>query len=161
MTLRDEIKQTKPFDDPAQEAYLGVVRTAAELEHSVSELLKPHGITQTQYNVLRILRGAGEAGLNRNQVRDRMIAPVPDATRILDRLDAAGLIVRSREGADRRFVTTRITDEGLHMLDALDAPVLDLHREQFAPLGEAEIRAVIDLLDRVRTRSTRSGRADP
>ena len=112
MNLRYEIKQTKPFDDPTQEAYLGVVRTAAELEHSVAELLKPHGITQTQYNVLRILRGAGDDGLSRNQVRDRMIAPVPDATRLLDRLAAVGLIRRARDAADRRFVTTRITEAG-------------------------------------------------
>ena len=150
MNLRDEIRQTKPFDDPAQEAYLGVVRTAAELEHTVSELLKPHGITQTQYNVLRILRGAGDDGLSRNEVRDRMIAPVPDATRLLDRLAGAGLIRRTRDAADRRFVTTRITDEGLRILDALDDPVLDLHREQFAALGEAEIRTLVGLLDRVR-----------
>ena len=150
MTLRDEIRQTKPFDDPAQEAYLGVVRTAAELEHAVSELLKPHGITQTQYNVLRILRGAGDDGLSRNEVRDRMIAPVPDATRLLDRLAATGLIRRTRDATDRRFVTTRITDDGLRMLDALDEPVLDLHREQFAALDEAEIRTLVGLLDRVR-----------
>lgn len=150
MNLRDEIRQTKPFDDPTQEAYLGVVRTAAELEHSVAELLKPHGITQTQYNVLRILRGAGDEGLSRNQVRDRMVAPVPDATRLLDRLAASGLIRRARDAADRRFVTTRITDEGLRVLDALDEPVLDLHREQFAALDEEEIRTLVGLLDRVR-----------
>ena len=150
MNLRDEIKQTKPFDEPAQESFLGVVRTAAELEHGVSELLKPHGITPTQYNVLRILRGAGEAGLTRNEVRDRMVAPVPDATRILDRLDAAGLIVRARDSADRRFVTTRITDEGLRILDALDEPVLDLHRAQFAALAPAEIGRLTEFLDRLR-----------
>ncbi len=150
MNLRDEIRQTKPFDDPAQEAFLGIVRTAAELEHSVSELLKPHGITPTQYNVLRILRGAGDDGLSRNDVRDRMIAPVPDATRLLDRLAAVGLIRRTRDAADRRFVTTRITDDGLRMLDALDEPVLDLHREQFAMLDEGEIRTLVGLLDRVR-----------
>lgn len=150
-TLRDEIRQGKPFAAPEQEAYLALLRTAAVLEHSTGELLRGHGITHTQYNVLRILRGAGAAGLCRNEVRDRMLARVPDATRLLDRLEAAGLIERRRDAADRRFVTTRITDAGLALLQGLDDAVLALHREQFAGLGARELAALIDVLGRVRS----------
>src|SRR4028118_2217200 len=88
--LQDEIKQSRPFDSLEQEARLGIERTAALLGHAFGEALKPHGITPTQYNVLRILRGAGEKGLCRNEVRERMVAQVPDATRLLDRMEAAG-----------------------------------------------------------------------
>ncbi|MFW6084985.1 MAG: MarR family winged helix-turn-helix transcriptional regulator [Gemmatimonadota bacterium] len=150
MTMREELQQTKPFEDPAQEAYLGVVRTASELEHGLTELLRPHGVTRTQYNVLRILRGAGEDGLFRSEVGERMLTPVPDATRLLDRLEASGFIRRARDADDRRYVRTRITPKGLAVLDELDDPVLELHREQFEALTEREVRALIDLLDRLR-----------
>lgn len=150
MSMREELQQTKPFEDPVQEAYLGMVRTASELEHGLAELLRPHGITRTQYNVLRILRGAGEEGLFRSEVGERMLTPVPDATRLLDRLEAAGLIRRTRDTEDRRYVRTRITEKGLDVLDELDDPVLELHREQFEMLTKAEVSALIDLLDRLR-----------
>lgn len=149
-TLRDEIRQTKPFDSLQQEAYLGILRTAAELEHSLAEMLKPHGITHTQYNVLRILRGAGRRGLCRNDVRDRMVAQVPDATRLLDRMEASDLIERERDPDDRRYVTARITAEGERLLKELDDPVLELHRKQFGALDEAGLRSLITLLEGVR-----------
>jgi DNA-binding MarR family transcriptional regulator len=107
-------------------------------------------VTPTQYNVLRILRGAGDAGLCRNEVRDRMVAPVPDATRLLDRLEAAGLIRRERSVEDRRVVTTRISAEGLRLLEALDEPVQTLHRAHFGHLSGEELDILIQLLDRVR-----------
>ena len=150
MSIRDEIKQSRPFEDPVQEAYLGVVRTAADLEHDLSEMLRDHGITPTQYNVLRILRGAGEKGLFRGEVGERMLTPVPDATRLLDRLDSAGLIRRTRDTEDRRFVRTQITAKGLRILAALDEPVLELHREQFDVLSKDQVGTLIELLDRVR-----------
>ena len=82
----------------------------------MAEALKPHGVTPTQYNVLRILRGSGEEGLCRSEIMERMIARVPDATRLLDRMEGAGLIERERSQVDRRFVTTRITEEGRRVL---------------------------------------------
>src|SRR3990172_9879074 len=103
-TLQSELRQRKPFSSLEQEAMLSIARTAAQLEHTTAEALKPHGITPTQYNALRILRGAGAEGLCRNEVRDRLLARVPDATRLLDRLEAMGLVLRAREGEDRRFV---------------------------------------------------------
>jgi DNA-binding MarR family transcriptional regulator len=151
MQLRDEIKQTRPFAGPEQEAYLSLGRTWAVLEHGFAEALKPHGITPTQYNVLRILRGAGEKGLCRSEIIERMIARVPDASRLLDRLETAELIARARDAEDRRFVTTRITDEGLRVLGDLDEPVMELHRQQFAGLKGADLRSLIELLGRART----------
>jgi DNA-binding MarR family transcriptional regulator len=151
--LQDEIKQTRPFSGPEQEAYLSLGRTWAVLEHALAEALKPHGITPTQYNVLRILRGAGEKGLCRSEVMERMIARVPDATRLLDRMEAVGLIARERDTQDRRFVTTRITAEGRRVLGELEEPIQSLHRRQFAALDEAEIRRLIELLGVVREKT--------
>jgi DNA-binding MarR family transcriptional regulator len=148
--LRDEIKQTRPFSSPEQEAFLSLGRTWAVLEHAMAEALKPHGITPTQYNVLRILRGAGEAGLCRSEIIERMIARVPDATRLLDRMEAVALVERQRSAEDRRFVTTRITAAGLLLLTELDAAIIELHRRQFAALDEAGLRTLIDLLARAR-----------
>lgn len=148
--LRDEIKQTRPFSNLEQEAFLSLGRTWAILDHQMAEVLKPHGITPTQYNVLRILRGAGERGLCRSEIMERMIARVPDATRLLDRVEAAGLIERERSEEDRRFVRSRITEEGLRLLETLDEAVPALHRRQFAALGEEDLRRLIDLLGLIR-----------
>ena len=123
-SLQAEIRQSRPFQTLEQEALLNIERTAAVLMHGLAERFKPHDITPTQYNVLRILRGAGEAGLSRNEVRDRLIAQVPDVTRLIDRLQDAGLVARERTHADRRIVTTRITTAGLALLSQLDQPVL-------------------------------------
>lgn len=148
--LREEIRQNRPFTSLEQEAHLGIERTAAVLSHAVAEVLKPHGITPTQYNALRILRGAGESGLCRNEIRERLISQVPDATRLLDRMEAAGLIRRERDAGDRRFVTTRITDAGRRLADSLDAPIDALHRARLGGLGPDELRSLIGLLARVR-----------
>ena len=150
VTLRDEIKQTRPFASLEQEAHLSIERTAAILGHAVAEVLKPYGITRTQYNALRILRGAGEAGLCRNEVRERLVAQVPDASRLLDRMEAAGLIRRERDTADRRFVTTRITGEGLRIAAELDRPIEELHRRRLGILDAGELRTLVDLLARLR-----------
>jgi DNA-binding MarR family transcriptional regulator len=146
----DEIKQTRPFASLEQEAHISLGRTWAVLDHAFSDALRPHGITPTQYNVLRILRGAGEAGLCRGEVMERMITKVPDATRLLDRMEAAGLIGRHRDAADRRFVTTTISEQGLRLLRELDELVRELHCRHFGALDDAEKRALVDLLDRVR-----------
>src|SRR3954463_12227384 len=125
--LRSEIKQTKPFASLEAEAHLNLERTAAVLGHAFAEGLKPYGITSTQYNVLRILRGAGTEGLCRNEVRDRLISQVPDVTRLLDRLEDAGLIARERSRVARRLVGTRIPNAGLELLAKLAHPVLEMH----------------------------------
>ncbi|HEY7480559.1 MAG TPA: MarR family transcriptional regulator [Gemmatimonadales bacterium] len=151
-SLRSELKQRKPFVSPEQEALLSIARTAALLDHATAEALKPYGLTPTQYNALRILRGAGADGLYRNEVRDRLVARVPDATRLLDRLADMGLVVRSREGEDRRFVRARITSAGLDLLRPLDSVVRSLHREQLGHLGRRKLRVLIRLLEEVRSK---------
>lgn len=150
--LRDEIKQTKPFASLEQEAQLSIQRTAAVLDHAFADALKPHGITPTQYNVLRILRGAGAAGLCRNEVRDRLVAQVPDVTRLLDRMEQGGLVERERDADDRRLVNTRITRAGLALLDRLEEPIAAMHRRQLGHLGARKLRELIALLAEARGR---------
>ncbi len=148
--LRGEIKQARPFGSAAQEAFLNLMRTEAILEHAFAEGLKPFGITVTQYNVLRILRGAGPEGLCRNDVGSRMITTVPDATRLLDRLEDAGFVERKREGADRRFVTARLTRAGLELVDRMEQHVADLHQRQLGHLSVPELRQLSKLLAKAR-----------
>jgi DNA-binding MarR family transcriptional regulator len=145
-TLRDDIRQKKAFKSPHEEAHLNVIRTAATLTDAMDVVLKPHGISTTQYNVLRILRGAEPSGLCRNELRDRMLTRMPDMTRLLDRMEEAGLVTRSREGEDRRMVLTRITKQGRKMVDELDAPVNKLHRTTLGHLTEQQLRSLTDLL---------------
>src|ERR687890_2039595 len=138
-TLQEDLRQTRPFSSLQQEAYLSVVRTTSALTDHVEDLLKPYGISATQYNVLRILRGAGEGGLCRNELRDRMLTRMPDMTRLLDRMEEAGLVTRSREREDRRMVLTRITERGLELLDALDAPIAANHQAQLGHLSYQQL----------------------
>ena len=150
--LQDEIKQTRPFKSLEEEASLSIARTAALLEHAVGEALRPHGLTPTQYNALRILRGAGAEGLCRNEIGGRMVAIVPDATRLLDRLEQMELITRSREGADRRFVRSRLTRQGLELVNSLDPVVAELHARHFGHLGEERLRMLVQVLEAARSR---------
>jgi DNA-binding MarR family transcriptional regulator len=160
-SLHDEIKQGRPFTSLQQEAMLSIERTAAVLGHRFAESLKSRDITPTQYNVLRILRGAGASGLCRNEIRDRLVSQVPDVTRLLDRLEEARLVERERSDVDRRLVTTRITRDGLLLLRRLDEPVATMHAEQLGHLGEAQLRTLIELLGRVRDGCCNPGSGQP
>lgn len=148
--LQDELKQTRPWSSPEEEATLGITRTAAVLEHALAQFLKPFAITPTQYNVLRILRGAGAEGLCRNEVGERLVRRVPDVTRLLDRMEQMGWIDRLRSGDDRRFVTTYITPKGLALLDGLDAPLLAFLHDQLGHIDTARLRTLIELLEEAR-----------
>lgn len=148
--IQEEIRQTRPIPTLEEEAYLNVQRTANVLLQDVAELLKPHNLTQTQYNVLRILRGAGEAGLTAGDVGDRMITRDPDVTRLLDRLETRGLAERSRCTEDRRVVWTRITEAGLAAIAPLDAEVNELHLRRLGHLGPERLAALIELLEAAR-----------
>ncbi len=134
----------------AQEAFLSVARTAALLGDDVDRLLAPHGLSQPQYNVLRILRGAGEAGLCRHEIRERLISRMPDVTRLVDRLEQAGLVARERGESDRRQMRARITPSGLALLARLDESVRALHEGQFAALPPEERAQLVALLQQVR-----------
>lgn len=148
--LKDDLKQNKPFPSLHEEAQLNIQRTAGVLSDDFAPVLKPYGITGTQYNVLRILRGAEPDGLCRNEVRERLINKMPDATRLLDRMEAAGLVTRSREEEDRRMVRTRITAQGRKIVDDLDQPVLDQHHQQLGHLSREELETLIRLLTKAR-----------
>ena len=150
MTLRDEIKQTKPFSSLEQEAQLNIVRTGAMMMDEIEQFLKPYGVTATQYNVLRILRGSEPDGLCRNELRDRMLTRMPDVTRLLDRMEEAGLVARTREDEDRRMVRSRITEQGLKLLAEVDEVTQDEHKRRFEKLDEDQMRTLIDLLTLVR-----------
>jgi DNA-binding MarR family transcriptional regulator len=152
-SLQHELRQSKPFASLEAEAFLSIARTAAILETHLAEALKPHGLTPTQYNVLRILRGAGADGLCRYEVDDRLVTPGPDVTRLLDRLEGAGLVERKRDPADRRQVKARITPRGLSLLADLDEALLAIHRHQLGHLGGERLRVLIDILAAVREKS--------
>jgi DNA-binding MarR family transcriptional regulator len=149
-TLREELKQRKPFTSLEQEAQLSVVRTSAMLVDAFERMLKPYGITSTQYNVLRILRGAEPDGLCRNDLRDRMLTRMPDVTRLLDRMEDSSLIDRTRESSDRRMVMTRITAKGKRLLDELEDDVEREHERAFAALTKEQMRTLIAHLAAVR-----------
>lgn len=149
--LRDEIKQRRPFPSPAEEAFLNVWKTADTLQRQVSEILKPLGLTPTQYHVLRILRGAGEGSRTCTEIAERMVTRDPDVTRLLDRLQARGLIVRERSLEDRRVVQTRITKAGLRLLEEADGPMVALHSRQFQNLTGEQVSELIAALEAVRS----------
>ena len=147
--LQAEIKQNKPFASLEHEAVLGLMRTAAIVDHATDEALRPYGITGTQFNVLRILRGAGSNGLCGREIGERMITRVPDVPRLLERLEKAGYIDRERDPSDRRHVTARITAKGEALLQEMgdvSSPIVD----RFKQLPADQLRALIDALDFIR-----------
>lgn len=130
-------------------AFLDLLRTCDILSRGLLDVLKPAELSPTQYNVLRILRGAKE-GLMCGQIASRMITRDPDITRLLDRMEKRGLISRSRDTKDRRVVLTRITQQGLKMLAGLDGPILAAHRKQLGHLGAARLKELAELLREMR-----------
>lgn len=129
---------------------MNLQRTADALLRGVEELLKPAGLTPSQYNVLRILRGAGPEGLACGEIAARMLTRDPDMTRLLDRLDKRGLVSRARGTSDRRVVVTRITSAGLKLLAALDEPLEELHKKQLQHLGRDRLKQLSALLEQAR-----------
>jgi DNA-binding MarR family transcriptional regulator len=148
--LQTELHKQRPFDSPQQEAYLNLVRTHSVLAGAFDRFFKVHGLSQATYNVLRILRGAGDDGRMCHEVAQHLVAQVPDVTRLIDRLEKGGLATRQRSSDDRRVVRVRITRQGLALLAKLDRPLLDLHAQQMAGLSEAELAELSRLLTRAR-----------
>jgi DNA-binding MarR family transcriptional regulator len=147
--LQREIKQSRPFRSAGQEAVLGMFKTTDLIRRRATALIEPAGITLQQYNVLRILRGAGATGLPTLEIAERMIEQTPGITRLLDRLEAKRLVGRERCPADRRQVTCRITDAGLALLASLDRTVNSAD-DSLIPLSVTELRQLIRLLDKIR-----------
>lgn len=148
--LQRELRQKKPFESSAQEALLGLFRTADAAGRAVAAAIEPQGITMQQFNVLRILRGAMPDPLPTLEIADRMIEQTPGITRLLDRLEAKGLVARSRCPTDRRQVHCRITPAGLTLLDALEEPVRAAGNAAMRPIGAAGQKRLVALLDRLR-----------
>jgi DNA-binding MarR family transcriptional regulator len=138
-----------PLED---RVFISLQKTADSLGLEVEQLLKPHGLTGTQYNVLRILRGAEPEGLACRGIGERMISHDPDMTRLLDRMEKRGLISRARQTNDRRVVKTRISSAGLLLLKNLDQPVRELHKRQFHHLPATRLKTLAELLEEVRAR---------
>ncbi len=148
--LQAEIQQRRPFRSARQEAAIGVLRTADRVRRVFARVVEPHGITGQQYNVLRILRGAGPGGLPTLAIAERMIERTPGITRLLDRLDAKGLVKRERCASDRRQVLCEIAPAGLALLVKLDGPVARAEDGALRRLTGADLRTLIRLLDAIR-----------
>jgi len=140
------------------EAHLSLLRASDALLREVEQTLKPAGLSHTQYNILRILRGAGPAGLACREIGCRMITRDPDITRLLDRLEARELVRRERERSDRRVVKTRITAEGLRLLKELDEPIASLHRRRLRHMDHRRLRLLVRLLEEAREGAPREVR---
>ena len=149
--LRDELRQQKPFRSVHEETTLSIARTEAVVRDRLERVLAPHGLSMTQYNVLRILRGAGKDGLCRNEIGQRLISRMPDVTRLLDRMECAGLVSRVRSTEDRRLVNTTLTQRGGDLLDDLDETVMQSHEAQLGHMTEAQLRSLIELLSVARS----------
>jgi DNA-binding MarR family transcriptional regulator len=147
--LKEELKQRAPFT-LEQEAFLSVVRSADWLMRGIVEILKPYDLSPTQYNVLRILRGAEPEGLPCGEIAVRLVTREPDTTRLLDRMVKRGLVSRERSEADRRVVLTRIAREGLGVLSKLDGQIAGAHERQFVRLDPRQVNELIRLLELVR-----------
>jgi DNA-binding MarR family transcriptional regulator len=148
--LQSEIKQTKPFENLEEEVLLNLQRTADAAMRPVEAEIKNHGLSATQYNVLRILRGAGESGRTCGEVGDRLITRDPDITRLLDRMEKRGLIRRERQTKDRRVIQAYITDEGLALLKDLDATIPSTIQSTLGHMGERKLRELCRLLELAR-----------
>jgi DNA-binding MarR family transcriptional regulator len=148
--LQAELQQRVPFQTVAEEALLNVMRTADLLEASITEALKPFGLSPTQYNVLRILRGAGCDGICCKEVAERMVTPDPDVTRLMDRLEKRNLLTRDRAKEDRRFVTIRLTQEGLDLTNGLDQPIREFIRQKLGRIPDPELLDMIRVLEKIR-----------
>lgn len=149
-TLKDEIKKVKPFENLEQEVYLNLMRTADLLSGEFAELFRSFGLSDPQYNVLRILRGAGKEGLPCLEIGARMITRLPDITRLVDRLETAGYVTRKRDEADRRVVMVTITTAGLALLKKLDDPTITLHVDILKNLNTKELSTLNKLLAKIR-----------
>jgi MarR family transcriptional regulator, organic hydroperoxide resistance regulator len=148
--LQAELKQKVPFSSREQEAYLSLLRTADALQGQVEARLKDFGLTGTQYNALRILRGAGPEGLPCREIGERMITHDPDITRLLNRLEERGFVERTRAKHDRRVIYGKITAAGLKMLREMDAPIEKHGREMLRHVGQKKLKQLIELLELVR-----------
>lgn len=146
-SIQAEIKQGKPFESLEQEAFLALLWTADRLQSQLAETLKPHGLSPTQYNALRILRGAGKQGLACSEIAQRMITRDPDITRLMDRLGRMGLVHRGRGTKDRRVVVGKITAKGGELLRQLDPVMRHFMQGLLGHMEAKKLKTLLDLLE--------------
>ena len=142
--------KSRPAPSLERQAFIAIQRTADQLQLRITALLKPYNLSPTQFNALRILRGAGGEGLPCSEVGDRMINHDPDITRLMDRLEKRGLVQRRRDQKDRRVITARILSTGLDLLKTIDEPLEEFHRRMMGNMGEQKLRSLLRLLELAR-----------
>ena len=147
--IYSEIRQGKPFGRPEPELVVVLLRTGDVLHHGIDRALAPRGLSNEQYNALRILRGAGEGGHPTLEISARLISRSPNITRLLDKLIAKGLARRDRDARDRRQAVIRITPKGLKVASGCDQAIEGV-LAKLRCLSAAEMRVAVGLLDRVR-----------
>jgi DNA-binding MarR family transcriptional regulator len=152
-SLMEELKQTKPFEHIEEEVFLNLQRTAQALSSSTTGIFKSVDLTPVQYNVLRILRGSLKTGLLCGEISERLVTKDSDITRLLDRLENRGLVMRERDTKDRRAVISRITEKGLKVLTELDEPMINCIKEQFSHFGDGQLKQLNDLLELARNKA--------
>jgi DNA-binding MarR family transcriptional regulator len=148
--LKREIKQKRPFRSVQEEVVLAIMRTADQVVVPMNEILRGAALSSSQYNVLRILRGAGDDGLPCGEISERMVRRDPDLTRLLDRLEASGFVSRTRDTRDRRVVLASVTKAGLELLASLDDPIEESIRRTLAHVPVARLKTLLELLEEVR-----------
>lgn len=148
--LQQELKKKRPFDSPEQEAILNILRTSDQFQNRFGRLLREFDLTPSQYNVLRILRGEGKP-LPCLEISERMIQLVPAMTGLLDRLEKQELIQRERCTEDRRVVYVELTEKASLLLERMDQPMTDQHRDMIGHLTRAELKELSRLLEKART----------
>ncbi len=154
--LQTELQQTKPFSSLEEEAVLNLMRSYDCVNRELSRFFREHGTSEPQYNVMRILRGAGPDGLPSLEIANRMLFRTPDITRLIDRLEAAGWAERQRTEEDRRVVRVRLTARGQRFLGSLDEPIRAFHLEQIGHMSREELGELIRLLEKARTKPSTS-----
>lgn len=148
--LQEEIKQTKPFPTLQQEVLLNLARTSALLMHRLEQELRPYGVTFTQYNVLRIVQGAGPSGQSQFAIADRLVAPTPDVPRLLRRMEIMGLVKRTQDRNDKRVLNVRLTPRGTELLRQMESFVKKVDVAFFPNLTKAQLKTINSLLNAMR-----------
>lgn len=149
-SLREQIGKQRPFEFAEEETYLNIIRTASLLGSEFNRLFKAHGLGASSYNVLRMLRSATTTGKTWTEIRDELVVPAPDVTRLIARLERDGLAERERSIEDRRVIRILITRRGRQVVDALDEPLRRLHLSQLGHLSQSELERLSRLLERAR-----------
>lgn len=150
LDLKTELQKRGEWESPEQEAYINILRTHSLLSMSFDRLFRKHGISSPQYNILRILRGHNQEGLASLEIASQMIACVPDITRLLDRLEKSGYVIRERSTEDRRVVRVSLTNKGKKILKKLDVPIHDAEQASLGHMTRKDLKELSRLMTKAR-----------